>query len=284
MRRLLPFFVLLLSAAAGAAEIGSFKDRLYSYPSILREEDGGAYRVVDYREARDINARDEVPERRVWPKYVALGVRRQQQDLVAETKAGRIAHVAVGPVSGASLIVIYAHGKGGSRKQGIDDFSFGGNFNRLKNLVVDAGGLYLSPDFSGFDSAGVGEIAALIDFYGASAPGAPVIVACGSMGGAICYGLAAEARPLVSGLILLGTYADETVLASPAVRRRVPVFFGQGSQDRVFAVEAQEELYRRLRARDDYPARFVRFETGTHGTPIRMVDWRETLAWMLSAH
>jgi len=29
--------------------------------------------------------------------------------------------------------------------------------------------------------------------------------------------------------------------------------------------------------------RFVRFETGTHGTPIRMTDWRETLNWMLSA-
>ena len=32
-----------------------------------------------------------------------------------------------------------------------------------------------------------------------------------------------------------------------------------------------------------YPARFVRFETGTHGTPIRMTDWRDTLNWMLSA-
>ena len=32
----------------------------------------------------------------------------------------------------------------------------------------------------------------------------------------------------------------------------------------------------------DYPARFVRFETGTHGTPIRMIDWRDTLNWMLS--
>jgi hypothetical protein len=26
----------------------------------------------------------------------------------------------------------------------------------------------------------------------------------------------------------------------------------------------------------------VRFETGTHGTPIRMTDWRETLNWMLA--
>jgi hypothetical protein len=26
----------------------------------------------------------------------------------------------------------------------------------------------------------------------------------------------------------------------------------------------------------------MRFETGTHGTPIRMVDWRQALNWMLS--
>jgi hypothetical protein len=35
-------------------------------------------------------------------------------------------------------------------------------------------------------------------------------------------------------------------------------------------------------AKPDYPVRFVRFETGTHGTPIRMVDWRAVLNWMLS--
>jgi hypothetical protein len=31
-----------------------------------------------------------------------------------------------------------------------------------------------------------------------------------------------------------------------------------------------------------YPTKFMRFETGTHGTPIRMVDWRKALDWMLS--
>ena len=61
------------------------------------------------------------------------------------------------------------------------------------------------------------------------------------------------------------------------------MFFGQGSHDTVFPVDEQEAFYR-LDPREGagYPVRFVRFETGTHGTPIRMTDWRETLNWMLS--
>ena len=78
--------------------------------------------------------------------------------------------------------------------------------------------------------------------------------------------------------------SDEAFPRAPAFKRKVPVFFGHGSRDPVFPVERQEAFYRSLHAiKGGYPARFVRFETGTHGTPIRMTDWRETLNWMLSA-
>ncbi len=186
---------------------------------------------------------------------------------------------------GARFITVYLHGQGGSRKQGVDDFTFGGNFNRIKNLMADNGGLYLSPDFSDFGAGGTAEIAALIAHYSAKSPGAPVFVACGSMGGQLCWSLANDktVAPRLSGLLLLGSLWDDGFLSSPAFKRRVPVFFGQGSRDPVFPVEKQEAFYRSIRAKaPGYPARFVRFETGTHGTPIRMTDWRETLNWMLS--
>ena len=64
----------------------------------------------------------------------------------------------------------------------------------------------------------------------------------------------------------------------------MPVFFAQGSRDTVFPLARQEAFFRSILARSKaYPARFVRFESGTHGTPIRMTDWRETLNWMLAA-
>ncbi len=269
---------------ACALELPPHKDAMFSYPGILETRDGGAYRVVDYREQRDINGRDEVPELRAAPKYLKLAIRRKQKDVVAETDAGPVAHFAVGASERAAVIVIYVHGKGGNRKQGVNDLSFGGNFNRLKNLVVAGGGLYLSPDFADFAERGASQIAGLAAHYAARSPGAPVYVACGSMGGAICYSLAAGgADRTVSGYLWLGSFADGRLLGSAAVKARKPLFFAQGSADKVFPIDAQEQLYADLRARArTYPVRFVRFETGSHGTPIRMVDWRETLNWMLS--
>ena len=54
------------------------------------------------------------------------------------------------------------------------------------------------------------------------------------------------------------------------------------SADTVFPVEKQEAFFRSVLGKSGkYPARFVRFETGSHGTPIRMSDWRDTLNWMM---
>ncbi|WP_040677055.1 alpha/beta hydrolase family protein [Nitratireductor pacificus] len=276
---------MVFSQPAHALELPPQKDRLFAYPALLSASGDGSYRVVDYREMRDINGRDDIPERRVNGGYISTGVRRVQEDLALRTSAGTVRHVAVGTRERASAIVLYLHGQGGNRRQGVDDFTFGGNFNRIKNLMANAGGLYLSPDFSDFSAQGAREIAALIDHYATRSPGAPVFVACGSMGGALCWMLASDPATAkrLGGLLLLGSMWDEGFLEAPAFAGRVPVFFGHGSRDPVFAVEKQEAFFQRIRrAAPNYPARFVRFETGTHGTPIRMTDWRETLNWMLS--
>ncbi|WP_246680098.1 alpha/beta hydrolase [Mesorhizobium sp. B2-8-9] len=276
---------LSLSVAEGQTlSLKSFKDDLFAYPATLSTSDNGAYTVLDYREMRDINQRDEVPEKRVHAQYTDPGVRKVQQDLMLKTDAGDIRHVAVGRTEGASIIVLYLHGQGGSRKQGVDDFTFGGNFNRIKNLMAANNGLYLSPDFPDFGDKGAAQVAALIDHYAETSPSAKIFVACGSMGGIICWKLAArnDTGGRINGLLLLGSLWDDSFLTSPAFKRRVPVFFGQGSHDVVFPVEKQEAFFRSILAKKAYPTRFVRFETGTHGTPIRMVDWRGTLNWMLT--
>lgn len=278
-------FLLPVAVVAHADALKPFKDDLFAYPATLSSGNNGAYTVIDYRELRDINARDQVPERRVHVQYVDTSVRKVQQDLLLKTDAGDVRHVAVGKTEGAGIIVLYLHGQGGSRKQGVDDFTFGGNFNRIKNLMARNGGLYLSPDFSDFGDTGAAQIAALIDHYAEQSPGAKIFVACGSMGGALCWKLAArkDTGRRIDGLLLLGSLWDESFFASPAYKRRVPVFFGQGSKDPVFPIANQEAFFRSILAKSkSYPTRFVRFETGTHGTPIRMTDWRGTLNWMLS--
>lgn len=278
--------LICLSGVASAFELDPYKDDLFAYPSVLKTTDNGDYVVIDYSEMRDINGRDQIPERRVKQNYVSLQPRRSQKNLVVTTKAGPVKVMAVGKLdSGTSVITIYLHGQGGNRQQGMNDFTFGGNFNRLKNLMDRNGGLYLTPDFSDFGEKGTGEIAGLIAHFKSASPQAKLIVACGSMGGQLCWRLAqdAEASKNISGLIILGSLWDDKFIGSGAFKRRVPVFFGHGSRDPVFPVDKQEAFYKSIRnSASGYPVRFHRFENGNHGTPIRMTDWRGALNWMLS--
>lgn len=283
-RLILAAAFLAASYAPAAAELlAPAKDHLFALPATIETSDGGARIVVDYQEMRDINGRDEIPERRAHATYVDLSVRRAQRDVTVATPAGNIAHVAVGKAEGARFVVAYLHGQGGNRGQGADDFTFGGNFNRIKNLAAQNGGLYISPDFADFGATGTGQIAALLKTYAKAAPQASIFVACGSAGGAICWQLAQDADlvPRLGGLLLLGSHWNESFVGSAAFHARVPVYLGHGSRDRVFPVERQEAFFRAIRAASPgYPARFVRFESGSHGTPIRMTDWREIINWM----
>ncbi|TGQ23903.1 alpha/beta hydrolase, partial [Mesorhizobium sp. M00.F.Ca.ET.216.01.1.1] len=104
------------------------------------------------------------------------------------------------------------------------------------------------PDFSDFGDKGAAQVAALIDHYAEKSPSAKIFVACGSMGGSLCWKLAArnDTGRRINGLLLLGSLWDESFLVSPAFRRHVPVFFGQGSKDPVFPIEKQEAFFRSI--------------------------------------
>ena len=45
----------------------------------------------------------------------------------------------------------------------------------------------------------------------------------------------------------------------------------------------QREFFKKIKAAaPDYPIKFALFDSGSHGTPIRMTDWRLILNWMLA--
>jgi len=165
--------------AYGAASLPPYKDDYFAYPGIISSADNGDYKVIDYNEMRDINGRDAVPEKRVKDAYVSLKARAYQKDVTFQTAAGPVKAMTAGRREGASFVVIYLHGRGGNRLQGMNDFTFGGNFNRVKNLAALNGGLYITPDFKDFADAGEAQIAGLIEAAKASSPSAPLILSCG---------------------------------------------------------------------------------------------------------
>lgn len=266
--------------------IGPFKEQAFRYRKPLEVSDGGRFMRVPYDELKDINARDEVPVRKVkswWVRKLPKGAEVERQ---YEAGGRRHAYLGVGKLDGGSaMTVIYIHGRGGNRFWGFDDERFGGNFNRLKNLMLQAGGAYVSPDFTDFDATGFADIKALVARYRPLTKG-PLVVACGSMGNGHCWNIAQDAATAraVDGLIVLAGFPDERFFSSPAVRgRHIPLIIAHGSWDPDYSYEPTLAFYRELRkAVPSYPVRYLLFETGKHGAPVRMIDWRDSLNWIAS--
>lgn len=266
------------AAPAQALDLRGHKDRLFAYPGILSVADEGTFFVVDYDKMRDIHRRDSEPERRVRSNYVATGVRKYSRVAVHEANGRKIETGVAGDYARARLGVIFVHGRGGDQRLGMNDYSFGGNFNRLKNLMVLNGGAYLSPTVSSFDDAGARDIKALI-----MAGRAPVLLACASMGSIICSKLANDPAvvPRLAGMAILGGAPDMTLAKSLAVRSKLPLVFTHGSYDTVYDWQDQKSVFDAVRrSAGGYPAQFILFDTGSHGTPIRMTDWKQTLEFV----
>ncbi|MEO1745947.1 MAG: alpha/beta hydrolase [Pseudomonadota bacterium] len=271
------------SLAASAEPVASHKDRLFSYPDVLEARDGGDFLKVDYREGRDIDRRDQVPEKRVRSAYIDNRARRATRTATVETPRGAVTFGYAGDITDARFIVVYVHGRGGNHRQGINDFSFGGNFNRIKALMLKSGGAYVAPDAGELREADYAKLSALFLQMLERSARARLVIACGSAGAAVCYQVADDKTLMhrLGGIILLGAYTNPAYALSLAGRARVPVVIGHGSRDTVFDIAKTEAFYTGLR-KTGVPVQMVRFETGTHGTPIRMIDWRKSLNWILT--
>jgi hypothetical protein len=210
------------------------------------------------------------------------------RDLVLGKGTSAVRYLAVGKTEHARFVLIFLHGDGGSRSQAMDDWTFGGNFNRLKNLVARSGGLYISADYRNFGKAGTADVRGVMQAAADSSPGVPIMLACTSRSGELCFHLMEDrvAAPLLAGVILLGTNSEASFFSSQAFRdpaRNIPIFIGHGQNDRLMTWVTMELFFRKVKAgAPAYPIRLDLFVDGAHGTPMRLVDWRRVLNWMLA--
>jgi predicted esterase len=271
----------LLPAGAKTARpapyrIEALKGDAFTVPTVLESDFGGDFVRVGYVPAAASDQAAAVLQASVPPA--------PQQELTFAHDGRTLKYFAVGdPSKPAKAIFVYVHGFGADRSQGMDETKFGGNFARLKRLVAVNGGIYLSPDFSGFGREAEGQIAALIADHVGRSPGAPVFVACISYGGGLCWRLAEaadETSPL-RGVLVLGASVDRGFLKRKAVGRP-HIYLGIGTRDSFASSRSAEAFYKQLKTADPgYPIKLTIFDAGEHGTAIRLTDWTAVLNWML---
>jgi hypothetical protein len=278
----------LPTAPAEAFRLEPYKDELFSYPAIIGSDFGGDYLVVSFDHQRDVIARDEKPDEKTRAEYVSLDFPTPQTDLVLRRDGETVRYVGIGRTEGnAEIVAIFLHGLGASRFDGMNDWRSGGNLNRIKNLMVRNGGVYLSADYAWSKRKAKRQIAALINAYTENSPGAPVILICASAGARPCWELlddpATAAR--IDGAIMIAGISDSGFARSATVRdpaRWVPIYMAHGNNDRRVSWRRQEKLFRQIKKiAPAYPIKLAVFDTGTHRAPLRMTDWRLAINWML---
>lgn len=293
MRFALPFGLLVwfsawlsLVAHAQAFELKPHKDRLFKNRTPIEKHDNGDFLVLPYDPKRDINKRDEFPVRKVRGHYISSTPKRHEIDTSVTVNGRTVAHFAVGALGGKSnMTVIFLHGRDGSRHIGFSDEKFGGNFNRVKNLMFRNGGIYISADFTNFEEEGRKDIEALISHYRPKTRG-KLVIACGSMGSFLCWRLMKnqKSNSMIDAYVMMGGFPDPAFLSSGQLNvpeGRKPIYFAHGSIDAVYNWEHILNYYRSLRAKSPgYPIRYALYENGKHGTPVRMIDWRAALNWI----
>lgn len=285
MKALLFLTLLASPATAEPVTLTPYKDNLFRHGKILEKKDKGDLFTVDYQERRDVNGRDEIPVKKAKAERVEILPEGSERDISVAFEGGSMEAVEVGNAKGAKFAVIFIHGGGGDKSLGANDWTFGGNFNRLKNLAVKNQGVYYSPSVT-FDGQGEKGVLAIINRVKAESPEAKIVVACGSAGGDICARLSnsEEASGKLAGLLSLGTassFPDFT--ESPAFKSSVAMVYAHGSRDSVLDWKKLHAVYEKIRrAKPGYPQRFLLYNRGNHGTPIRLIDWKETLNWIFA--
>lgn len=271
------FALAALVTPASGYELPSFKDKLFAYGTVL--EDGGDSTRIEYKPKRDFHGRDEVLRYKVKWKYVSKSVRwhRKASSYKAEGRNNRV--YVVGRSKTPKVAVVFVHGRNGTFRLGVKDRTFGGNFNRLQNLLVRGEGRYYSAGFTNFGTKGEADLAALMTRIEKEAPNAAIVFACTSTGARLCLKLATkdETKDRVDGLMLVGGLWDDRAIG----KADFPIVIAHGTKDHVYDVDRMRQFAGDLR-KGGRKVRWVEVEAGYHATPLRLIDWRKEINWILA--
>ncbi|MBL6431216.1 MAG: hypothetical protein HPM95_08635 [Alphaproteobacteria bacterium] len=121
--------------------------------------------------------------------------------------------------------------------------------------------------------------------YTRQAPGARVYVACGSMGGALCWRLAKDsaASAMMGGILLMGSTWDEVPFERHLPHRPAADLFRARQLGRVYDWKKQAGFFRAAQGAQSALSRASPCSRQAPTERRSATDWRLVLNWMFAA-
>ncbi len=281
------FFVAILFLNLSVQAFDSYNETLFSNKDRLtiEQRNKGSYKRYRWDEMEDVNGRDAIPGVAAKPERIDLEASKKQNAIKIKYSEGEIDTYEIGNPKEAKFATIFIHGANGSKELGANDLSFGGNFNRLKSLATRNNGVYYSPSVE-LPTSKPKDMFELVKHIKRNSPNAKIVFICGSAGARVCWSVAhdAETSKNLSGLIFVGGARDDyDYQNTDAFKMRLPLIFSHGSKDSLVPVQTYINQYEAiLKVDSKYPVRMEIFEGGKHGTPMRNIDYKESLDWIFA--
>lgn len=259
-----------------------FKDELYSYRKILQSSHNGTYRVIDYSEKIDIEDRDEIDVDKVYDKYIDYSVDKYKQLItnwvinyyqVTDPQVSK---------SEKQYVLLYFHWAWWNKWQWVNNITFWGNFNRVQNLSVLNKWVYITIDVD-WSKQWVNNVWLLLQQLHTTYPNAKIILSAGSKWWEMIWSLLSSSyNVLINGVIFIGSVLDSSNSSYTSkflINNHIPIYIWHWSKD---FIPYKEKLVFLEDIEQQWGIIQVDiFNWWVHWTPIRMINWRDVLEWIL---
>lgn len=266
--------------------IKPFKDDLFSYKQTLVEKLDWNWKLIDFSVKRDVEDRDEIDVDKVFEHYIDRKTEKYREiknlDSVEWFSYYEVTDRKQND-SEKKLITIYFHWKWWNKTWWINDETFWWNFNRIQNLMIENSWVYISTDTILWDKW-ISDHTKLLEHLKNKYTNAKIVLIWWSNWWLMLWDLVnnENSNKFIDWIILAWTVLDDKNEKNSTdflVKNKIPVYIAHWNKDHIPFWPKETFLKKFLSLWWEW--KVVIFNWWVHWTPIRMVDYKEVLNWML---
>lgn len=254
-----------------------FKDDMFTYHNGVWG-DVKWFTWVSYNQKRDLEDRDFIDVDQAFPEWVDLSLKDKEVWETYYDEATKTSYPYYKISWWNKFLFLFVHWLNWNATWWFKDWTFNGNFNRLKHIAYYNKGTYISPTIKNFNNWAKAFWRYIIN-YKKQNPNAKIFIACWSSWGETCWKIYDDINIPLDWIMMLGSMPPFLWMKS-ALKRNIPIYYGHWEKDRAMPMSWSINTYLNLK-KNGKKVKLEVFTNGVHWTPLRMVDYLSVLRWMV---